>query len=150
MIGWPFWMEWEGREQRPSCYDIFLFVLGSGVSWKATQKILLNLTKIWDLSEVFILLILFFKCGKIYILKFARSSLKVSASLEFLICRSNFLSAFEVTLHCQLLFSRLAMLIMLQQPAFHLTKPDGLLLTSGCHVSYNYSVDTVTRRTFYK
>jgi hypothetical protein len=42
------------------------------------------------------------------------------------------------------------MLITLHQRAFHLSKPDGLLLTSGCHVSYNYSVDKVTRRTFYK
>lgn len=35
------------------------------------------------------------------------------------------------------------------QQAFHLSKPDGLLGTSGCHLSSNYSVDTVASRTFY-
>lgn len=24
LIGWASWMEWDGRKQRPSCYDIFL------------------------------------------------------------------------------------------------------------------------------
>lgn len=24
LIGWPSWMEWDRRKQRPSCYDIFL------------------------------------------------------------------------------------------------------------------------------
>lgn len=50
--------------------------------------------------------------GKQYT-KFARSPLKVSPSLEFLSYQSNFLPAFELAFFCEMLFSRLAMLIML-------------------------------------
>lgn len=61
VIGWPSWMEWDGREQRPSCYDIFLFfVLASCVPWKATQKILLNLTSAWFFQECLFLFSSFF------------------------------------------------------------------------------------------
>lgn len=93
-IGWPSWMEWDGREQRPSCYDIFLFfVLASCFSLKkkATQKILLNLV----ISEVFICVFLSStSCGKQRMTQFTRSSLKMSPSFEFLIYTSNFLPAF--------------------------------------------------------
>lgn len=139
------------RKQRPSCCDIFLCSLC--VPPELVKKLPKDSAKFdpdLELGKALFLLsfFFFFYCGKMHITGFTRSLfLKVSRNHEFLLCScTSGLPLLDVFLWvccgpCRDNHTA--------QQAFHLSKPDGLLGTSGCHLSSNYSVDTVTSRTFY-
>lgn len=58
LIGWPSWMEWDGRKQRPSCYDIFLCSLCMPLELvKKLPKDIARFDPNLKLSEVILLLI---------------------------------------------------------------------------------------------
>lgn len=56
LIGWPSWMEWDRRKQRPSCYDIFLVLCACLLSsLKSYSKVLPDLIQIWEFQKFFLM-----------------------------------------------------------------------------------------------
>lgn len=98
LIGWPSWMERDGRKQRASCYDIFLCSLCMPLELvKKLSKDSAKFDPNLKLSKVF-----FPKYCFIVVTTYIRFTwslfLKVSHSHEFLICSCNLLSAFWLAL----------------------------------------------------
>lgn len=123
VIGWPSWMEWDGRNKGQVAMTVSLLCACLVHSLKSNPKDTARSDLNVILSVLFLFLVLpLSSCGKQYTTKISRSSLKVSPSLEFLSYWSNFLPAFELAFFCEMLFSRLAVLIMCCQSFISLTQ----------------------------
>lgn len=75
VIGWPSWMEWDGREQRPSCCDIFSSLcLPLAFLEKQPKRYCSIWLQLGSFRSAFLSLC-FSSCGKRYTAIFTRSSL---------------------------------------------------------------------------